>query len=93
MKQKNIVHPLMKWKNDHEPPWPTKYLAWRLGCQIGWLSTIINSDFKKRGGAELAYAVEILTDGEIKALDMLLLPKERIEIEEMVKGKIKNKDN
>ena len=78
------IHPLMRWKLDREPPWTTKYLAWRLGCQIGWLSTIINSGFKKRGGAELAYSVEILTNGEIKALDMLLLPQERREIEERI---------
>lgn len=79
-----LTHPLLTWKNRQDPPWTTKYLAGRLGVQHGWLSTILNAGYRKRGGHELAYAVEVLTDGEVPALDMLLTPAEKLEIEKRI---------
>jgi len=78
------LHPLKQWQVAQDPPWSTKYLAMRLGCQHGWLSTILNANFKKRGGAEVAYAVEVLTKKKVTVLDMLLTPKERAEIRHRV---------
>ena len=73
-------HPLTKWRLRQEPPWPVTYLAQRLGTTMPWISKITSRVSKHRANPELAYAVEVLTGGEVKMVDMLLTQEQQAEI-------------
>lgn len=80
-------HPLTKWRLAQEPPWPVNFLARRLGTSVPWLSAFTSSTLKgrqRRCSPELAYAIEVLTGGEVTMLDMLLTPDMQQEIKERI---------
>jgi len=73
-------HPLTKWRMKQDPPWPVTYTAEKLGTTMTWLSKITSRVSKQRANPELAYAIEVLTKGEVTMRDMLLTQKQQEEI-------------